>query len=230
MSEAKAHKTPRRSTARSVKQLFSVKHKTVKLSPALAETFGKPELGGEPIFYYGDTSQGKSHLTMQLVVDLLNNYRVFYNACEEPGSLSFKERLQQYGLQNTNGKRLLIGLNETLAALRARLTERYAPDVVILDSIQTFMRSDDDFTPVTWIDIKKLLADFPKVLFVIVSQSDDGKRPTGRPAQSTMFFAQFKGRVEGYRLFVKGSRNGGGKPYTIWAEGAEKYWSVIDKK
>ena len=51
-----------------------------------------------------------------------------------------------------------------------------------------------------------------------------GKKPRGNAAVSVMFDATLKIWVEGYIATSKGRFIGSTGKYTVWDEGAEKYW------
>jgi hypothetical protein len=98
-----------------------------------------------------------------------------------------------------------------------RLQKRKSPDFVILDSLQyTFL------TRRTYFELKQKL---PNKLIIFISHAA-GKDPDGDLAKKVRFDADVKIYVEGYRAFVT-SRYGGGKPITIWREGAERYYGNI---
>jgi hypothetical protein len=69
-------------------------------------------------------------------------------------------------------------------------------------------------------DYKKLRDNFRGKLFILVSHAE-GKLPEGRVAKNIRFDAMVKIWVEGYMAWPV-SRYGGGEPYIIWEEGAEK--------
>ena len=64
---------------------------------------------------------------------------------------------------------------------------------------------------------------FPNKLFVFISHAD-GRNPKGDVGKSVRYDANVKIYVEGYKAFPQ-SRYGGGKAFTIWQEGAERYWT-----
>jgi hypothetical protein len=60
-------------------------------------------------------------------------------------------------------------------------------------------------------------------LIIFISHAS-GKRPKGNAAVSVMYDATLKIWVEGFKAFSKGRFFGKTGEYTIWDEGAEKYW------
>jgi adenylate kinase family enzyme len=98
-----------------------------------------------------------------------------------------------------------------------RLERKKSPDIVVIDSIQ-YAGLDKNTA-------KELTERFPRKLFIFVSHAD-GKNPAGRPANAIRFHANVKLWVEGYRIPAPVSRfkNGECAPFTVWTEGAERYW------
>lgn len=218
----------RNNNAITVKQLMAKKHKVMEFTGKWAAAIGCPEWKGS-WSVKGDSSQGKSHFVMQLVQYLANEFGpVFYNSIEEEDSLSFKQRVVQYKLDECRHK-VLIGKNESLLELRERLNKRNAPRIVVLDSITFFNKDGSALKLVDTKDYTKLLTDYPDTLFISVLHEDSGKL-TSRTAQNVERISPVKLRVEGYRLFVKASRYGGGQSFDVWPEGAAEYWQFTKTK
>ncbi len=111
-------------------------------------------------------------------------------------------------------RRIVLLDQEPIADLIERLKKRKSPDIIAIDSIQ--------YTGMNYDAYRALRKQFPKKLFILISHAE-GKEPAGRVAKSIRFDAFVKIWVEGYTAFPT-SRYGGGQPYTVWEEGAEKYW------
>nr|DAL37874.1 MAG TPA_asm: hypothetical protein [Caudoviricetes sp.] len=60
-------------------------------------------------------------------------------------------------------------------------------------------------------------------LIIFISHAQ-GKAPRGSAAQSVMYDATLKIWVEGFKAFSKGRFIGEKGEYTIWDEGANRYW------
>jgi hypothetical protein len=101
-----------------------------------------------------------------------------------------------------------------VTCLLERLEHQKSPDVVVIDSLQ--------YSGMTYADYRRLRDGFRRKLFIIVSHAS-GSEPAGRVAAQVKFDANVKVRVEGYKAFPM-SRYGGGEPFIIWPEGAERYW------
>ena len=84
----------------------------------------------------------------------------------------------------------------------------------MIDSIQ--------YSGMSYAQYKEFRKRFRNKILIIVSHAE-GKEPQGATARRIRYDASVKVRVEGYKAFIT-SRYGGGEPFTIWEDGATKYW------
>ena len=201
--------------AKSVAEILKYKPKALPFTGAWFDSFGTPELSGCWLIW-GNSGNGKTRFTLQLCKHLAQFGRVAYNSLEEGLSLSFQSAIKAVGMQDV-ARRFVLLDKEPMDELRARLNGQKSPDVVVIDSIQYSGLSKDT--------AKELVDAFPRKLFIFVSHAD-GKNPAGRPASAIRFHAGVKLWVEGYRIPAPVSRFKDGEcaPFTIWEEGAAKYW------
>jgi hypothetical protein len=76
----------------------------------------------------------------------------------------------------------------------------------------------------TFNEFTELVEMFPTKTFIIIGQAK-GKNPKTGTANDIMFDAYIKIWVQGYMAFSKGREIGpNGGVFTIWKEGADKYW------
>ncbi|MDR3132544.1 MAG: ATP-dependent serine protease [Prevotellaceae bacterium] len=204
--------------AKSVAEILKYKPKALPFTGAWFDSFGTPELSGCWLIW-GNSGNGKTRFTLQLCKYLANFGRVAYNSLEEGLSLSFQSAIKAVGMRDVTRRFVLLD-KEPIDELRARLSGQKSPDVVVIDSIQYSGLSKDT--------AKALVDEFPRKLFIFVSHAD-GKNPAGRPASAIRFHAGVKLWVEGYRIPAPVSRYKDGEctPFTIWTEGAERYWVKI---
>ncbi|GHT16591.1 hypothetical protein AGMMS4956_19310 [Bacteroidia bacterium] len=104
----------------------------------------------------------------------------------------------------------------TPTCLLERLERQKSPDIVVIDSLQ--------YSGMTYADYRRLRDGFKGKLFVLISHAS-GSEPAGKVAGAIKFDANVKVFVEGYKAFPV-SRYGGGAPFTIWEEGAERFYGV----
>lgn len=177
------------------------------------ESFGHPEPAGAWIIW-GASGNGKTSFALKLATYLSRYGRVAYNSLEEGIGKSLQVAIRRVDAYSAKG---LIIISEDMEILRKRLNKHKSPQMIIIDSFQ--------YTGLSKSEYKQLKQDYPNKLFIFISHAE-GAQPEGRAAKFVRYDADVKIHVEGYKAFVV-SRFGGGKPYTIWREGAEKYWNEL---
>ena len=175
--------------------------------------FGTPESCGV-WFVWANSGNGKSNFIMQLIKALSGNGDILFNALEEGDSESFRKKLIEHKV-NELKKRILF-VREGMEELETRLDKRKSPKIVVIDSFQ--------YTGMNYKQYKSFKEKYPDKIIIFVSHAE-GKKPVGRSANSLMYDAYMKIWVEGYKAFCKGREIGeNGGFYTIWEEGAQRYW------
>ena len=201
----------------SVTELLSKKYKTFDFGGEWLDAFGTPENCGV-WFIWGASGNGKSRFVAQLCKELSRFGRVAYNSLEEATSYTIQKSFSDSGLAEV--KRKVIVVNESMTELSARLQEPKSPSFVIVDSFQ--------YTRMNYAQYISFKERHRNKLIIFVSHAD-GKQPSGRSAKSVMYDAALKIWVEGFKAFSKGRYIGpNGGEYTIWLEGADKYWMAIN--
>lgn len=197
-----------------VTDLYRKKFNVLDFTGEFGALIGKPEVKGSWIIF-GDSSQGKTRLMLQLAKYMGNFGRVYINSLEEGESESIKQGFKDEQMEDKKDRVYLLD-NEPLDVVRQRLSQkRNAPDFVFFDSVQ-FMKN---FTENDYID---LLNDFPTKLFIFTSHVQ-GKEPKGALAQAIRYRSFVKLYVHAFRVFPK-SRYGGVATYDIWPEKAQAYY------
>lgn len=202
----------------SVTELLNKRFKIIPLSPEWEKCIGIPEANGV-WFVWGNSGHGKSRFLMLLARELAKHGKVAYNTLEEGARLSMQRNLNDSKInEDGNLKKKMMLLNrEPISELKERLRRKKHPNFVIIDSYQ--------YTGLTKKQYIELKEEFSDVLFIFNSHAD-GKEPEGNNARFVKYDSDVKIRVEGFKAFPL-SRLGGGEPYTIWEEGAAKYWLDI---
>lgn len=199
--------------ALSISEVLNQKKKVFDFEGAWFEAFGKPERSGV-WFIWGNSGNGKSSFVMQLCKELCRFDKVAYDSLEEGDSLTMQQSLIRHGMV-TVGKQFALLNCETIEDLKIRLRKRKSYNIVVIDSFQYTMLSYRDY-----ISLKEAFRD---KLFIFISHAS-GRNPRGAAAQSVMYDATLKVWVEGYIAFSKGRFIGPKGNYTIWNEGAARYW------
>jgi hypothetical protein len=194
-----------------IDQFYSKKFKTLPFADEWIDFCGCPEQKGS-WFIYGNSSNGKTSFTAQLVKYLSNFGRVAYNSMEEGLSESLRIAFQIANI--TTDDNVLMIDKEPIAQFINRLRKPKSANFVVIDSFQ--------YSGLNAASYKALTNEFSNKLFIIVSHAE-GKNPAGRSAKTVHYDANVKVWVEGFKAFPK-SRYGGGKPYVIWGEKAAEIW------
>lgn len=184
-------------------------------------SFGRPELRGA-WFVSGGSGSGKTTFVLQLCKYLTQFRRVAYDSLEQGLSLSFQRAWERVGMEDA-GNRIVMLVKEDLSALRGRLKRKQSPDVVVIDSVQ-YLHG------LRWREYTALKDSYPDKLFIFISHEKENKKPDGNLANKMRYDADIKIRVEGYKAFVTTryampELGEGGAEFTIWEEGAARYWA-----
>jgi hypothetical protein len=199
--------------ARSVNEILSMKKAVFPFEGKFAEAFGAPERVGV-WFIWGNSGNGKTSFVMQLCKELCKYGRVAYNSLEEGDSLSIQNSFKRTGMSSVNRKLQLLNC-EPVNEMGDRMSKHKSPDFYVVDSFQYAQMSYKEY-----IKFKELHRD----KLIIFTSHADGRNPAGRAAKSVMYDASLKVWVEGYKAFSKGRFIGSTGEYTIWSEGATRYW------
>ena len=199
--------------ALSISSIETKKYKIIPFGGELYEAFGTPEKRGIGLIW-GGSGNGKTGLMLQLAREYSKHGRVAINSLEMGFSMAMRDAIVNSGLSEANRK--IILLQEPIAELSERLLRPKSPDFIFIDSLQ--------YSGLNYQKYKEFKEKHRNKFIYFISHAD-GKTPAGRAAKSIMFDADFKIWVEGYKAFSKGRYIGpNGGMYTIWHEGAQRYW------
>lgn len=190
-----------------------MRKETLGLTGAWAEAFGEPERVGV-WFIWGKSGNGKSSFVMQLCKELTKFGRVAYDSLEEGAGLTMQNALRRYGMADVN-RRFQVLDCEPVSDLGERMDRRKSPDFYVIDSFQ--------YTQMSYKEYQSFKEAHRDKLLIFVSHAD-GHNPDGRSAKKVMYDAALKIYVEGFRAFSKGRFFGPASYFTIWDEGAARYW------
>ncbi|MDD4421985.1 MAG: ATP-binding protein [Eubacteriales bacterium] len=202
--------------ALTVENLLDKKYEFIEFSGTWYEAFSRPVIGGS-WFIYGGSSNGKTSFVAALIKELATlGRKVLYLSLEEQTDHTLQQAAIKAGWAEC-GDNIRIIEPESYSELSARLAKRKSYDVIVIDTIQYF-----DMTFKQYLNIKRK---YPNKLFVFVSHvQKNGKDPDGSVALKIMRDASLKIWIEGFRAISKGRYIGPLGFFTIWKEGAEKYW------
>lgn len=208
------------SRAISNKNVLAAQFETAEFTGAYLASFGRPELRGAWIIW-GVSGSGKTTFTLMLCKYLAGFRRVAYNSLEQGLSLSLQKAWERVDMAEAGSNIILLN-KEELPELRARLSKRKSPEIIVIDSLQYL----DGLNKQRY---KALKNDFPDKLFIFISQDKNGN-PKGNMGDHIRYDADIKIRIEGYKAFVttryEDPDNGeGGEDFIIWEQGAAEYWA-----
>lgn len=204
------------------KNVLAAQFETADFDGPFLASFGRPELRGAWIIW-GTSGSGKTTFTLQLCKYLAGFRRVAYNSLEQGLSLSLQRAWERVEMAEAGSNIILLN-KETLPELRARLSKRKSPEIIVIDSVQYLTK----FYVQQFNELKE---DFPDKLFIFISQADKaGKDPAGSVAKHIRYDADIKIKVEGYKAFVTTryedpTKGEGGADFIIWQQGANDYWA-----
>lgn len=199
--------------ALTVKEVLNKKRQTFPFDGKWADAFGQPERTGV-WFIWGRSGNGKTSFVMQLIAELCKYDRVAFDSMEEGDSLSMRQKLVRHGLSKVGSRFHLLNA-EPMTELKERLARRKSYNIIVIDSFQYTQMSYRDY-----IQFKEQNKD---KLIVFISHAK-GSLPRGSAAEGVMYDATLKIWVEGFKAFSKGRFIGQTGGFTIWDEGAERYW------
>ena len=199
--------------ALTVKEILNKKRQTFPFAGEWADAFGQPERTGV-WFIWGRSGNGKTSFVLQLIRELCKWDRVAFDSMEEGDSLSMRDKLVRHGMADV-GNRLHLLDAEPMSALSERLSKRKSYNIVVIDSFQ--------YTQMTYKDYIQFKEQHKDKLFIFLSHAA-GSLPRGSAAGGVMYDATLKIWVEGFKAFSKGRFIGPTGEFTIWDEGAERYW------
>lgn len=205
--------------ALTVKEVLSKKRQTFPFDGKWADAFGQPERTGV-WFIWGRSGNGKTSFVMQLIAELCKYDRVAFDSMEEGDSLSMRQKLVRHGLSQVGSRFHLLNA-EPMTELKERLARRKSYNIIVIDSFQYTQMSYRDY-----IQFKEQNKD---KLIVFISHAK-GSLPRGSAAEGVMYDATLKIWVEGFKAFSKGRFIGQTGEFTIWDEGAERYWGENVKR
>jgi ABC-type oligopeptide transport system ATPase subunit len=202
--------------ALTVDELTSKKFKTMKFTGPFADSFGiEVDTSGSWIIY-GESGHGKTEFSLQLAKYLTSFGKVAYDTIEEGARLSFQKAIKRQAFQPAEKRRFSI-ISEPIEELRLRLKRQKSPDIIFIDSLQ--------FSLLTKVSYNKLVAEFPRKLFIWISHAE-GRKPRGSFAEYVEYHSDMKIRVEGFRAIPKG-RFEASKDFIINEALSSKYWNEI---
>lgn len=199
--------------ALSAREVIKKKKDLFDFTGEWAEAFAQPEKKGV-WFIWGDSGSGKTSFVMQLCKELAKFGTVAYNSLEEGACVTMQNTLERYAIPKL-GRRFQLLDCEPIEEMEERMNRKKSPDFYVVDSLQ--------YTQMTSRSYRQFKEAHRDKLIIFISHAD-GRNPAGKTARSVMYDASLKICVQGYRAYSKGRFIGPKGYFTIWEEGARRYW------
>ena len=194
------------------KQLGVKQLSLLPLTGEWRDLVGTPELFGAWIIW-GRSFSGKTSFCVRLAKEIAAlGERVAYVSLEEGVSVTMQEAFARECMDSVN-ERIRLWYQIEPEELIEKLQRQRSARVVIIDSLQ--------YLGINYAGYKQLRRLFPRKLFIFISHANEQKEPSGATAIKVRYDASVKIMVDGFVAYAF-SRYGGGKPLTIWEEGAKK--------
>ena len=204
----------KRKRAYSPAEILRMNIPKLEFDGAWAASMGQPAKSGVWLIW-GNPGNGKTSFVMQLAKYLCQFDKVVYDSLEESTSLSVQMSMRRHKMEEVN-RRFQILDREGMDQLVARLQRRKSAGIAIIDSFQ--------YSGLTYKGYQAMKEALPGKLLIFISHAE-GMRPAGRAAKKVEYDADIKILVDGFRASCKSRyMDTPGVPFTVWAEGAAKYW------
>jgi hypothetical protein len=186
--------------ALSIQNIYNKKHSVLNLEGVMKDVIGIPEDHGAWLIW-GQDKNGKTWFTLMLSDNLSQFKRTLYISAEEGMGKAFKDTMQRAKLSGLNNS-LVFSEYIALEELYIMLNRRKAPRIVIIDNITVY---NDELKNGA---LRKLLLDFPTVLFIFLAHEDRGE-PYTATAKLCKRLAKIIVHVAGLACDVSGRCPGG---------------------
>lgn len=204
----------KRKRAYSPTEILNMRIPRIEFDGAWEASMGKPAKSGVWLIW-GQPGNGKTSFVMQLAKYLCRFDKVVYDSLEESTGLSVQMSMRRHRMEEVN-RRFQVLDRESIDQLIVRLQKRKSAGIAIIDSFQ--------YSGLGYKGYQALKEALPGKLLIFVSHAD-GMRPAGRIAKKVEYDADIKILVEGFRASCKSRyMDTPGVPFTVWPEGAAKYW------
>lgn len=176
------------------------------------DLIGLPERSGTWIIW-GRSFSGKTSFCVRLAKYIAElGEKVAYVSLEEGMSITMRNAFERVAMCDVNSN-VRLWCEIELEGIEIRLRKQRSANVIIIDSLQ--------YLGINHAGYKRLKEKFPNKLFIFVSHANEQKEPSGATAIKVRYDASVKILVDGFVAYAF-SRYGGGKPLTIWEEGAKR--------
>ena len=195
-----------------VKEFERQKFKVMAFKSPFKELIGEPECSGSMIIY-GESGHGKTTFALRLMKYISKFYKCAYVSIESALKKSFQDIVKGSNLRSV-ARKVQLWEELTVADLYEKLKKPRAPKIVFIDSLQYLQLNDESMNQLTSFQYKKLIKDFPNVLFIFISHAKNGE-PKGALAEAVYYGSDTCLLVDDFIIYPKKARFGGHKPLEL---------------
>lgn len=205
----------------SIENVMTKKFDLLPFSGKWQKSFGNPAKEFSAMIW-GESSNGKTDLCLQLALYLTNFGNVAYNSMEEGLSYTFQQALSRHETENLKNKFILLD-REPWPDMVKRMKKHKSPQFLIVDSVQYAGIDRRQYKA-----LKEFMKQKNKAL-IFLSHAN-GKQPKGALADFIRYDVDIKIWVEGFKAFPEGRINTDEtpEPFVIWQKGADKYFANLN--
>jgi hypothetical protein len=182
-----------------VRNIYDKQYETVEIDGVWRDVLGEVEANGAWLIY-GKEKNGKTWASLLLAWALSKNYRVLYISAEEGAGKALRDTLQRIGVDARANIHFME--YEELHEVRARLSKRKSPEVVIFDNLTIY---NDELKGSA---LRQLLNDFDSKLLIFVAH-EDRNEPYTASAKLVRKLAKVIIHVKGLACNISGRVPGG---------------------
>lgn len=201
--------------ARTIRNIYDKKFRTIPLEGEWAKAMGQPEHNGLWLIF-GKDKNGKTWIAIKLA-DVLSEFdRILYVSAEEGIAKAFRDTLLRVGL-DANNRRIHFDEYIPIEELKEKLAKRKSARVIVLDNATIY--SDE----LKGGGLSALIKAFPEKLFILLAH-EERNEPYTAPAKLAHKLAKIIVHVKGLTCQVYGRCPGG--ILTIDESKSALYWGT----
>ena len=185
---------------------------TMQFTGKYKDLLGTPECSGSWIIY-GDSANGKTTTSLQILKYLTNFKKCAYVPLEEGVRLSFQQAFNEANLLSVSAK-FKLWPDYTVQDIDQELSKSRAPEIIFIDSLQYLRMNDQSYNELTKFEYLELLKRHPKTLFIFISHAKNNE-PKGALAEAVYYGSHICLWVNEFVVHPKKNRFGGKTPLEL---------------
>lgn len=208
--------------------LQNARYETFPFDGRWRDSFGSPFRGGAWLIY-GTSGSGKTSFALQLAKYLTRFDRVLYWSIEQGNTPSFRRAWMREGLAECGNDILLADEDNSFDGIVRQLTQKRGRNILIVDSLTPLRAKSYSEKKYEYFGVRQYESFRCRLkgkLIIWISHEQAG-RPDTTTGDYILKLADMKMRVEGWKVFTNTRSGKGLADFTVWEEGARKYWMGV---